>query len=89
MIGSAARKETLVLYSILVGLIAGWLAGQVMRGRGYGILIDVLLGLVGGVIGRLLLGTLGLSAIGLIGSIVVAFVGAVVLVAIAHAVSRA
>ena len=78
-----------MLSAILVGLIAGWLAGQVMKGRGYGILVDILLGLVGGVVGRLLLGALGLYASGLIGSIVVAFVGAVVLVALAHALSRA
>jgi uncharacterized membrane protein YeaQ/YmgE (transglycosylase-associated protein family) len=78
-----------LLYAILVGLIAGWLAGLFMKGRGYGILVDILLGLVGGVVGRWLLGVLGLYASGLIGSIVVSFIGAVVLVALAHALSRA
>ena len=78
-----------MLYSIVVGLIAGWLAGQVMRGGGYGILIDILLGLVGGVIGGWLFGALGISAGGgVIGSIVVAFVGAVILVAISRAIKR-
>ena len=78
-----------MLYSIVVGLIAGWLAGQVMRGGGYGILIDILLGLVGGVIGGWLFGALGLSAGGgVIGSILVAFVGAVILVAISRAIKR-
>ena len=61
-----------MLYSIIVGLIAGWLTGQVMRGGGYGILIDIVLGLVGGVIG----------------SILVSFVGAVILVAISRAIRR-
>ena len=78
-----------MLYSIIVGLIAGWLAGQVMRGGGYGILIDILLGLVGGVIGGWLFGALGVSAGGgVIGSILVAFVGAVILVAISRAIKR-
>jgi uncharacterized membrane protein YeaQ/YmgE (transglycosylase-associated protein family) len=78
-----------MLYSIIVGLIAGWLAGQVMRGSGYGILIDIVLGLVGGVVGGWLFGALGVfPGRGVIGSILVAFVGAVILVAIAHAIRR-
>lgn len=78
-----------MLYAIIVGLIAGWLAGQVMRGSGYGVLIDILLGLVGGVLGGWLFGALGVSAGGgVIGSIVVAFVGAVILVAISRAIKR-
>jgi len=78
-----------MLYAILVGLIAGWLAGQVMKGGGYGILIDILLGLVGGVIGGWLFGALGIfPGGGVIGSIVVAFVGAVILVAVTRAIKR-
>jgi uncharacterized membrane protein YeaQ/YmgE (transglycosylase-associated protein family) len=79
-----------MLYAILVGLIAGWLAGQVMKGGGYGVIVDILLGLVGGVIGGWLFGALGIgSGGGVIGSIIVAFVGAVVLVAITRAIKRA
>lgn len=79
-----------MLYAILVGLIAGWLAGQVMKGGGYGIIVDILLGLVGGIIGGWLFGALGLfPGGGLLGSIIVAFVGAVVLVAITRALRRA
>jgi uncharacterized membrane protein YeaQ/YmgE (transglycosylase-associated protein family) len=79
-----------MLYAILVGLIAGWLAGQVMKGGGYGVIVDILLGLVGGVIGGWLFGALGIGAGGgVIGSIIVAFVGAVVLVAITRAMRRA
>ena len=78
-----------MLYSIIVGLIAGWLAGQVMRGGGYGILIDIVLGLVGGVIGGWLFGALGVfPGGGVIGSILVSFVGAVILVAISRAIRR-
>jgi len=78
-----------MLYSIIVGLIAGWLAGQVMRGGGYGILIDILLGLIGGVIGGWLFGALGVfPGGGILGSIIVSFVGAVILVAISRAIRR-
>jgi uncharacterized membrane protein YeaQ/YmgE (transglycosylase-associated protein family) len=79
-----------MLYSIIVGLIAGWLAGQVMKGGGYGILVDILLGLVGGVIGGWLFGAMGASAGGgIIGSIIVSFIGAVILVALTRAIRRA
>jgi len=39
------------LYWIFVGLIAGWLAGQVMKGGGYGMLVDIILGILGGIVG--------------------------------------
>jgi uncharacterized membrane protein YeaQ/YmgE (transglycosylase-associated protein family) len=79
-----------MLYAILVGLIAGWLAGQVMKGGGYGIIVDILLGLVGGLIGGWLFGALGLyPGGGVVGSIIVAFVGAVILVALTRAIRRA
>lgn len=73
---------------ILVGLIAGWLAGQVMKGGGYGILVDIILGILGGIIGGWVFGMLGLHAGGLIGSIVVSFVGAVILVWITRLVKK-
>lgn len=75
---------------LLVGLIAGWLAGQVMKGGGYGILVDLILGLLGGVVGGWLFGTLGIwPGGGMIGAIIVAFVGAVILVGISRLIKRA
>ena len=54
---------------IVVGLIAGWLAGQVMRGGGYGVLVDIILGLLGGVLGGWIFGQLGIwPGGGMIGS---------------------
>ena len=73
---------------IIVGLIAGWLAGQVMKGGGYGILVDVILGILGGVVGGWVFGLLGLHAGGMIGQIVVSFVGAVILVWITRLVKK-
>ncbi len=68
------------LYWIIVGLIAGWLAGKVMKGGGYGVLVDIILGILGAVVGGWVFGLLGFHAGGLIGTIIVAFVGAVILV---------
>jgi uncharacterized membrane protein YeaQ/YmgE (transglycosylase-associated protein family) len=72
---------------IVVGLIAGWLAGQLMKGGGYGILVDIILGgFLGGWIFRLL----GIWPDGgMIGSIIVAFVGAVILVGITRLLKKA
>ena len=75
---------------LVVGLIAGWLAGKVMRGGGYGLVVDVVLGLLGGVVGGWIFRTLGVwPGGGMIGSIIVAFVGAVILVAITRVLKRA
>lgn len=70
---------------IIIGLIAGWLAGVVGRGRGFGCLADIILGLIGAVVGGWIFTKLGIEAgTGVIGSLAAAFVGAVVLVAIAR-----
>ncbi len=75
---------------VVVGLIAGWLAGQVMRGGGYGVVVDIILGLVGAVVGGWVFGFLGIwPGGGMIGSIVVAFVGAVILVGITRVLKAA
>ncbi len=80
-----------ILAWIIVGLIAGWLAGEVMRGRGYGPLGDIIIGIVGALIGGFRAANLfgvpnPINGIN-IGTIVVAFLGAVVLIAILRAVS--
>jgi len=69
---------------IIVGLIAGWLAGVIMKGGGYGLIGDLILGLIGALVGGWLFSLILPSAepSGLIGSIIVATIGAVVLVAI-------
>lgn len=69
---------------LLVGLIAGWLAGKVSRGRGFGCIANVLLGLVGAVLGGWIFSQLGIVRFGFIYSLAAATLGAVVLVAIAR-----
>jgi uncharacterized membrane protein YeaQ/YmgE (transglycosylase-associated protein family) len=69
---------------IVIGLLAGWIAGHLTRGRGFGCVVDVILGLVGAVIGGWLFTRLGIVALGFWGSLAAAIVGAVLLVAIAR-----
>jgi uncharacterized membrane protein YeaQ/YmgE (transglycosylase-associated protein family) len=79
-----------LLWFIVIGLAAGWLAGQFMRGGGYGVLGDILLGVAGAVVGGYLFHQLGLSAGGgLIGALIVATIGAVVVLFLARMVKRA
>ena len=74
----------------VVGLIAGWLAGQVMKGGGYGVVVDIILGILGGLVGGWIFGLLGIwQGGGMIGSIIVAFIGAVILVWITRLIKRA
>ena len=69
-----------ILYFALVGLAAGWLAGKVMQGNTSSLVTDLIVGVIGAVLGGFLFGLLGLSAVGMIGDLVTAFVGAVVLI---------
>ncbi len=68
-----------IIWFLLIGIAAGWLAGQVMRGGGFGLVGDLIVGVVGALLGGFLFGVLGLSADGLIGSLVTATVGAIAL----------
>ncbi|MDX1409556.1 MAG: GlsB/YeaQ/YmgE family stress response membrane protein, partial [Saprospiraceae bacterium] len=69
------------VYYIIVGAIAGWIAGQIMKGEGFGLFGNILVGIVGGVIGGWLFGALNISAGGgMVGSIITAVAGAIVLV---------
>ena len=78
-----------LVWFLLIGLIAGWLAGQVMKGGGFGIVGDMIVGVIGALLGGWLFSLLGISAGGLIGSIITAFIGAVVLLFILRLIKRA
>jgi len=77
-----------ILAWLIVGLIAGWLAGMVMKGGGYGVVGDIIVGIIGALVGGFLASFLGVgdavNGINLI-SILTAFIGAVVLIAILRA----
>jgi uncharacterized membrane protein YeaQ/YmgE (transglycosylase-associated protein family) len=69
---------------ILIGLIAGWLAGKIARGRGFGCITDIVLGLIGSLLGGWIFTKLGIFGGGFIYSLAAATLGAVILVSIAH-----
>src|SRR5215831_11848256 len=88
--GQTRRDHTMeFIWFILIGLVAGWLAGQFMKGGGFGIIGDIVVGVLGALLGGFLFGLLGISAGGLIGSLVVATIGAVVLIFILRMIKRA
>ncbi len=73
--------NTLVWY-ILVGLIAGFIAGQIMRGRGFGLVGNIIIGIVGALLGGFLFGLFGVHLPGIIGAIIEAIIGAMILLLI-------
>jgi len=77
------------LGAIIIGLLAGWMAGKLMRGRGYGIIADIILGLIGAIIGNWLFGQLGIRTSGHLGFLAMATVGAVILAGAAHLLGAA
>ena len=77
-----------ILVWIISGVVAGWIAGLLVRGRGFGLIGDLIVGLVGGLIGGWLAGLLGIQASSLIAQVLVAALGGVVLVAIIRMVRR-
>ncbi len=76
-------RHTGFIWWIVIGLLAGWIAGHLTRGRGFGCIVDVILGLIGAVIGGWIFTKIGIGGFGFWWSLAAATVGAVVLVAIA------
>jgi uncharacterized membrane protein YeaQ/YmgE (transglycosylase-associated protein family) len=74
---------------LVIGAVAGWLAGVIMKGGGYGLVGDIIVGVIGSLIGGWLFGLFGIAAGGLIGSIIAAVVGAIILIAILRLIKRA
>lgn len=82
-------QGTSLIYFLLIGLVAGWLAGKVMKGSGYGLIGDLVIGVVGAFLGGWVFGLLNIHAGGLLGLLVTAFVGAVLLVWLLRMMKRA
>ena len=76
-----------IIITIIVGGIAGWLAGKLMNSN-FSILGNIILGIVGGAVGSIILGFIGISGRGLIGNTIVAVVGACVLIALGRALKK-
>lgn len=77
-----------LVWFILIGLVAGWLAGVIVKGGGFGVIGDIIVGVLGAVIGGYLFGALGVGTGGLLGALFVATVGAVILIFILRLLRR-
>jgi len=78
-----------IIWFILIGLVAGWLAGQIMKGSSFGVIGDIVVGILGAVVGGILFNMLGVPWGGLFGSLVVATIGAILLIFIVRLIKRA
>lgn len=73
-----------LLYVLLIGALAGWLAGNVLRGGGFGLLINIILGIIGAFVGNWLFHALGISiGSGVVGDLITGFIGSVVVLIVA------
>lgn len=78
-----------LIWTILIGIAAGWLAGQIMKGGGFGLIGDLVVGVIGALLGGFLFGALGIAAsAGLFGRLITATVGAVVLLLLLKLIKR-
>ena len=68
-----------IVFFLLIGLVAGWLAGQIMKGKGFGLLGNLIVGCIGALLGGFLFGQLGIDFYGIIGALIAALVGALIL----------
>jgi uncharacterized membrane protein YeaQ/YmgE (transglycosylase-associated protein family) len=78
-----------IIAVLIVGLIAGWLAGLIMKGRGFGVIGNIIVGIIGAILGSLIFGALGVGTASLIGDIIMATIGAVVLLFLISLIKRA
>jgi len=77
-----------IIYFLLLGAVAGWIAGQLSKGSGFGLIGNIVVGIVGAVVGGFVFSLLGIGAENLIGQLIVAVIGAVIFLAILGFVMR-
>lgn len=78
-----------MIYSIIIGGIAGWLAGKLLKGGGYGIFMNIILGIIGGMLGGWLFGVVGIQILtGWMGDLLEGVIGAVVIMSIVAAIKK-
>lgn len=87
MVLAAISSSVGLIGWLIIGGLAGALAGRVMSGHGFGILGDIIVGCIGGIVGGLILGLFVSADVGLIGSFITAFIGACILLFIVHALT--
>ena len=77
-----------IIIWLIIGALAGWLAGVLIKGGGFGVLWNIIIGIVGSFIGGWVFGLLGITALGEVGSFVAAVVGAVILLLVVRLIKR-
>jgi uncharacterized membrane protein YeaQ/YmgE (transglycosylase-associated protein family) len=77
-----------LLWTLIIGAVAGFLAGQLVSGRGFGLIVDIIVGIVGSVIGHWVFGMLNIFPEGLVGTLISATIGAVILLIIIKAIKK-
>ncbi len=78
-----------LVWVVLIGVLAGWLAGRLTKGRGFGVLGDLIVGILGSLLGSFLFGLIGIVAYGLLGRLVLSVVGAIILLWLIRLIKRA
>ncbi|MDF2572874.1 MAG: Transglycosylase associated protein [Sporomusa sp.] len=68
-----------MLWSLITGAISGWVAGKIMRGHGFGLFVNIIVGVIGAYIGGLVLSLIGFNHYGIIGQIITSIIGASIL----------
>jgi uncharacterized membrane protein YeaQ/YmgE (transglycosylase-associated protein family) len=77
-----------LIWFLLIGLAAGWLAGQIMKGGSFGLVGDLVVGVIGALLGGFLFGALNIGVSGLLGSLITATTGAIVLLLLLRLIKR-
>jgi uncharacterized membrane protein YeaQ/YmgE (transglycosylase-associated protein family) len=85
---SVAMSGEGLIWFLLIGLCAGWLAGKIMKGGGFGIIGDLIVGVIGAFLGAWVFGLLGIGAGGLLGALVTATVGAMLLLFLIRLINK-
>jgi uncharacterized membrane protein YeaQ/YmgE (transglycosylase-associated protein family) len=78
-----------LVWVVLIGVLAGWLAGRLTKGRGFGVLGDLIVGILGSLLGSFLFGLIGIVAYGLLGRMVLSVVGSIILLWLIRLIKRA
>ena len=78
-----------LIWVIPIGILAGWLAGQITKGRGFGVLGDLIVGVLGSLLGSFVFGLLGIYADSLVGRLILAVIGAILLLYLIRFIRRA
>jgi uncharacterized membrane protein YeaQ/YmgE (transglycosylase-associated protein family) len=77
-----------LIWVVLIGILTGWIAGLIRKGRGFGLLGDLIVGILGSLLGSFLFGIIGIAAYGLLGRLILSVVGALILLWLIRLIRR-